>query len=586
MGRQHFSKSGVVSARCIGSARWAVYRTWTAGVLAGECPSLDLGEMAGGQGHPRVGGRARLFELAIICCLVLISWPVVESGYVVNAQNAKVTLDNNNVDGFIATPSFDARNRGEQETSIAIDPVNPKIVAIASIDQRLSKAWLAINISSDGGATWFNTMIPGFFTDTSLAGLLSPLSGMEFSGDPAIRFDAAGNFYVSGVAERRTFMPGNVPDNILYVAKYRYTPGTTGGVSTPNSAANPPDFTYLSTSVVERGAISFARPDTSVVPFSGQVEDKPWLAVDTTPTSPCFGNIYVVHTKVTVGDSPILFSRSTDGGSTFSQSIPISVQGKDGSNATNGSNIGVGSDGRIYVSFSDRAENSVDVVRSDDCGRHFSKPVQAASDFTPMQVFEPGLRLGTFTIPWLAVDDTNPDTLYVAYMAKTGNPSNADIFVARSTDGGITWEPSVRVNDDVTKKHQFFPAMAVSKGALHVAWYDFRDSPNPGLPSATNSVLNVYYASSNAAGVVYPAFGNNIKVTTAGFDPRCIGVRQFIGDYIELAARFDGSQHVVHLAWSDARDIPSSKCFSIPPGDVFTGFSNTNIYTARLLVAP
>jgi len=58
------------------------------------------------------------------------------------------------------------------------------------------------------------------------------------------------------------------------------------------------------------------------------------------------------------------------------------------------------------------------------------------------------------------------------------------------------------------------------------------------------------------------------------------------GDYIELAARFDGSQHVVHLALSDARDIPSSKSFSIPPGDVFTGFSNTNIYTAGLMVAP
>jgi hypothetical protein len=502
------------------------------------------------------------------------------------AQEAKVTLDNNNVDGLIATPSFDARNRGEQETSIAISPVNPQIVAIASIDQRLPHSWLAINVSHDGGGTWFNTMIPGFFTDTSLAGLLSPLSGMEFSADPAIRFDAAGNFYVSGVAARSTFLPGNVPDNILYVAKYLYTPGTPAGVSTPNSAANAPDFTYLTTSVVERGAISYSHPDTSPVPFSGQLEDKPWLGVDANTRSPCFGNIYVVHSPVTVGVEPTVFSRSTDGGSTFSQSIPISVQGKDGTKNTFGPNIGVGSDGRIYVSFLDYVENNVDVVRSDDCGLHFSQPIKATTDFTPMDVLEPNLRVGTPTVPWLAVDDTNSNTVYVAYMAKTGNPSNANIFVARSTDGGNTWGPSVRVNDDITSKHQFFPTIAVSHGTLHVAWYDFRNSPNPGFPSATNNVLNVYYASSNTAGVIYPSFSPNLKVTTVGFNPRCIGVNQFIGDYIELTARFDGTQHVVHIAWSDARDIPSNKCFSFPPGDFFTGLFNTNIYTARLLVAP
>jgi hypothetical protein len=546
----------------------------------------------------------RLFmKKRVACALVMLAmlalettalWPVrVEAATVLDpaVTDVKVTLDNNNVDGLSPTASFDARNRPQNETSVAISPVDRDIVAIVSRDRRLANLnWIGVNISNDGGATWFNTMIPGFPSDTSPAGLASPLKGRNYSSDPSVRFDGAGNLYVSGVALGSDFYQSDVPDNFVYVAKYHYTPGTPAGVSTFNLAANPPDFTYAFTTVVELGAISFRLPPPENGYFAGQGEDKPWLAVDTNPSSPGFGNIYIAFTTFTLGAAPVLFSRSSDGGSTFSQPLPISVQGSAGTLNTFGPNIAVGSDGRIYVSYQRYDHGTivprgVDVVRSDDCGRHFGKPVPAASGFVAMGVMEPGVGTQTELMPGLAVDDTNPDVVYVAYMAKTGSPSHADIFVARSTNGGTTWEAPVKVNDDATSKHQFFPTMAVSNGALHVAWYDFRDSPNPGSPSATNTVLNVYYASSNTSGVVYPAFSHNVKVTDVGFNPQCVGVG-FLGDYIELAARFDGLHHVVHVAWADARDIPPAFCAEFPPGDFWTGVFNTNIYTARLLVVP
>jgi hypothetical protein len=546
--------------------------------------------------------RTHLLPLLVAVSFALTVSPVSKAGDVETRPNVKVTRDNNNVDGLVATPSFDARNNPQRETSVAISPVDPNTVVIASNDLRLfdetqfetNGSWIGINVSIDGGATWFNTMIPGFAHDTSAAGATSPLKRFVIasSSDPTVRFDAAGNFYVSGlVASGIGPNPKivEVPDNLTFVSKYNYIPGTRAGVSTPNAAGNPPNFMYAFTTIVDRGAIS-------VLPFPappkapGQFDDKPWLGVDKHRASPCFGNVYMAFTPFhgVDGTFPTVFSRSTDGGVNFSAPVVISQKGQDGSPTGLGTNIAVGTDGRIYVSYSrfsstNGDQQSVSVVRSDDCGLHFSKPVQAVVSFITMQLFEPGLTFRTPTLPWVAVDDTNSDVVYVAYTAKQGSPSHADVFVARSIDGGTTWGAPVKANDDATNKHQFFPAITVSNGALHVAWYDLRDSANPGSPEVTNGVLGVYYASSNTSSAFYPAFSQNVKVSDAGFDPFCT---DFIGDYIELAAHFDGAQHVVHVAWTDLRDIPPDLCHSTDFVPLHTGVFNENIYTGRLLVAP
>lgn len=520
--------------------------------------------------------------------------------------DVKVTHDNNNVDAGFATPGFDGRNFEQNETTVAISPVDPNIVAVANNDVRLFSAdnfiiWLGLNVSTDGGATWHNTFFPGFLTDTSPEGLASPLKGLPLASDPVVRFDAAGNLYLAGVAFSGLItpdQPGGI-DIVTFLVKYNYTPGTPGGVSTPTSAGNPPNFTYAFTTIVDRGS------SLSQLSFFGKLDDKPWLAIDTNPSSPGFGNIYYSFTRFTAdgtGNQPIVVSRSTDGGVTFSQPVPISPGGgQDGTVNTQGSYIAVACDGKVFVVYQsarlqdDPLVHRISVARSDDFGRHFRAPVTAA--FRYYIPFHPdGVAFRIHSFPSIAADDTDPNTLYVAYPGMSGSPSNADIFVSRSTDGGQTWEAPVRVNDDSTSKHQFFPTIAVSHGAVHVAWYDFRDSPNPGDPALTNDVLNVYYASSNTTGVPYPAFSHNVKITDVGFQPNCrfihafLGTSGFLGDYIELAARWDGTNHIVHVAWADNRDIPADKCDLDsdlgPFGDEFTGQNNENIYADRLIVAP
>jgi hypothetical protein len=281
------------------------------------------------------------------------------------------------------------------------------------------------------------------------------------------------------------------------------------------------------------------------------------------------------------------FSRSSDGGQTFSNPMTVSTGGQAGTARNQGSDIAVAPDGTIYVAYHTYAlgvdQESVRIVKSTDCGKHWSQPVfvGATSD-----VQAPGVAFRTPSFAFVAVDATNPNIVYVAYQNFVGG--DYDIYVQRSTDGGATWGAPAQVNEDPGARQQIFPTIEVSHGALHVAWYDFRNSVTPN-----NEALDVYYASSNTTGVAYPAFSHNVRVTDVSHNGNCLmfggGTAAFHGDYIELDAYFDGVNHVVHVAWADNRDVPAGQCdFDPAPGPASNniGNRNQNIYADTLLVTP
>jgi hypothetical protein len=144
----------------------------------------------------------------------------------------------------------------------------------------------------------------------------------------------------------------------------------------------------------------------------------------------------------------------------------------------------------------------------------------------------PGVAFRTPAFAFVAVDDLNPNTVYVAYQSLSGD---YDIYVQRSTDGAATWGIPVQVNEDMGAHHQIFPTIDVSNGALHVAWYDFRNSTG-----SNNDLVDVYYASSNTTGVSYPAFSHNERVSDVSHNGNCLlfggGTAAFHGDYNELDA--------------------------------------------------
>ena len=553
-------------------------------------------------------------RFAVVLALALLAGTLVLVPSVLGSQavvgpNVKVTNDNNNVDGGAGavTPSKDAQNRQSNETTVAIStvasPVTGQVgdvVAEAANDYRMvphfGDTWMPIYLSFDGGTTWygnppypngFNTMVPGFPTDTSAAGQASPLYGLDGAGDPAIRFDRSGNLLVGGIAFNRNFDRGERPlDTVSFVARYAYTPGTAATASTTTTAGSPPHFTYQGTTIVDRGAVGFAVPNQRFG-FAGNFTDKPWMEVDlnSPSASPCSGYVYFADTNFhgVLGGSPIVFSRSTNGGATFSSPRTISTGGQAGAPYNQGVDIAVAPNGTVYAAweaFSRQAGDTINFAKSTDCGSHWTQPA-AISSITTGQA--PGVAFRTPTFAFLAVDSTNSNVVYAAYQNLLGD---YDIYAKRSTDGGATWGPAVQVNDDPGAKHQVFPTIEVSNHVLHVAWYDFRNST-----TLTNEALDVYYACSNCNGVSWPTFDTPTRVTSVSHNPECRmfggGTVAFHGDYIELDALWNGTNNIVHVAWADNRDVPTAQCdLSDDPGPPSNsiGNRNQNIYEAKLTV--
>lgn len=555
----------------------------------------------------------RQLPLGLALALVAFAFvlvPGVQASHAVVGPNVKVTDDNGNVDGGInnVTPSKDAQNRQSNETTVAISAVASPvtghvgdIVAEAANDYRMvphtADTWMPIYLSFDGGTTWsgsppfpngFNTMVPGFPTDTSAAGTSSPLFGLDGAGDPVIRFDRAGNLLVGGIAFNRNFDQGERPlDTVSFVARYDYTPGTPATASTTTTAGSPPHFTYRGTSIVDRGAVGFAVPGT--VGFAGNFTDKPWMEVDlnSAAASPCSGNVYFADTNFhgARGSSPVVFSRSTDGGATWSPPRTISSGGTQGASHDQGADIAVAPNGTVYVAFeafSQQGLDTINLVKSTDCGRHWTQPLAVNTINAPQA---PGVAFRTPTFAFLATDDTNSNVVYVAYQSLAGD---YDIYAQRSTNGGASFGPAVQVNDDPGARHQVFPTIEVSHHALHVAWYDFRNSV-----TASNEALDVYYACTNCNGVSWPAFDAPTRVTNVSHNPECRmfggGTVAFHGDYNELDAFWNGTTNIVHVAWADNRDVPTAQCdLSDDPGPASNniGNRNQNIYSATLTVGP
>jgi len=150
---------------------------------------------------------------------------------------------------------------------------------------------------------------------------------------------------------------------------------------------------------------------------------------------------------------------------------------------------------------------------------------------------------------------------YATWVAPGSAKQN--IWLTSSYDGGLSWQPRVRVNDDFNGDH-FDPWMCVDpKGRIHLSWLDRRDD------GYNNLLYHAYYANSSDAG---QSFSANTRLSTVASNPKLASLRLrdeyyqviagFIGDYIGLAC----SANAVHPAWPDMRD----------------GNYNQNIYTARI----
>ncbi len=393
-----------------------------------------------------------------------------------------------NVDQFGNDILFDAAN----EPSIAVDPNDPNRIAIGwrqfdNISSNFRQAGVAY--STDRGQSWTASVLnPGFFRS-----------------DPVLDFDADGNFYYSSLA---------VQGNQFQVDIFKSSDG---------------------------GA-NWAAP---VFSYGG---DKQWIAIDRT-SGIGRGNVYQ-QWNIQFSDFPGDFTRSTDGGASFEQSM----MGPDPS--IKWSTLDVGLSGNLYIAGAQLNENNGHLFsRSTNAQDPTQTPsfatsaIQLGGTSSVRTGVNPGGLLGQVSI---ASDHSFTDSrgnIYVLSSIDPPGPDPLDVMMIRSEDDGNTWSSPKRVNNDASNGYQWFGTMSVApNGRIDAIWNDTRNDN-------TDSTSELFYAYSFDEGETWEG---NTALSDA-FD-QSLGYpnQNKLGDYYDMvsdnttaylayAATFTGGQDVYFL---------------------------------------
>lgn len=224
----------------------------------------------------------------------------------------------------------------------------------------------------------------------------------------------------------------------------------------------------------ETNAVAISEQATRAdMPF----EDQPRLVSDNNANSPYAGSLYVGWTEFTTAKSSVMFSRSNNGGSSWTQPFEVSSHeglARDENGAVEGFSAAAAPNGLLYAVWSD--ENSIAFTTSRDGGITFvpsHKILDTGSSHFTVEGVE---RANGF--PQIAVD-ARSGRIFVTWADYRNG--DVDVFCATSSDRGRNWSRAVRVNSDPIHNgaDQFGQWVAVdpSDGSADVMFYDRRDDP-------------------------------------------------------------------------------------------------------------
>ncbi len=359
-----------------------------------------------------------------------------------------------------------------EEVSICINPKKPsQLVAGANINNYY--------FSNDTGKTW-------------RSGLLNSKYGVW--GDPCVVVDTFGSFLFFHLS-------------------------------------NPPGGSWVDRTVCQKstdGGVSWSQGTYSGL-NGKKVEDKHWAYVDRKTN-----HIFVTWTqfdkyesKNPMDSSNIMFTESFDDCRTWTAAKRINkVAGgcMDNDKTVEGAVPAVGPDGEIYVAWA--VNEGIHFNRSLDTGKTWLEKEIFVSDMPGGWDYKISGLQRCNGMPITVCDlsnGPNKGTIYINWSDQRKGAKNTDVWLAKSTDKGMTWSKPVRVNNDSTKTQQFLSWMAIDQtnGYLYIDFYDRRNY--------RDSKTDVYLAQSKDGGNTF----TNIKISQRNFKPND---KVFMGDYNNITA--------------------------------------------------
>jgi hypothetical protein len=408
------------------------------------------------------------------------------------------STENNNLGlgvNFRLHPSPSNALVAQTETFITRHPTNPNIL-FASANAYSFSGGLFISegvyVSTDAGASWYGS-------DTCKG---NPIN--FHGGDPGIAISGNGNFIITRL--------GRQPFDGLY-SHY----STDNGVTWSNQIT-------ISTDLLERATTQS----------------------DHDQSSPYYGRTYAAWVKFTP-PYPISLSYTSNNGISWTPQLQINNPPQ----RSYGGDLVVGLGGKVNVTWSGVQNTSpftevyAGYAYSTNGGQSFNV-TENAFNMNGIQGFLPeknGIRVNG--LPRIAVDNTSGPRsgwLYIVTTQKNLAPAGTDpdIILNRSTDGGQTWQPGIRVNQDPLNdgKIQYFPAVHVDDGGgLNIIYYDDR--------TTTSDSSSVFLSRSTDGGNTFHDF----KISDHNFEPRPVsgGGQGYQGDNISLTSLGD----ILWATWMD-----------------------------------
>jgi len=413
-------------------------------------------------------------------------------------------------------------------------------------------------------------------------------AGLVADGDPAVAFGprpaANGTFswsngsrlYYANLASK---LPGENPFKGAEAIAVSHTDNVPSAIAGNNSAWSLPVIASSQT-----GAL-----------FS----DKEQIWADNAASSRFFGNVYVCYAAFRGNgngftNQPLMALTSTDGGDHWSQhqltSATNNTSSRNGFGRT-GCTVRTDSRGVVYVfsfqfgfSATTSAAGQIQMIKSFDGGRHWSRPVNIFTAFDTCNYVEPsigrcvedgvgGARSDLSPAPSVDIANGAPngpaaanprnDRIVISWVDGRDKLNNEHVMFSQSGDGGATWQAPQQIEQvnplgQTPRDRGYYSAPSISPDGqdIYVVYNAF---DTPWRPSAEGAGMDrqlvgvVLHADTPASATTPPGFGPLHRSTPTG-DARGSSqndlAAEFLGDYVYSAATNSYSMSV----WNDVRN--------------------------------